>query len=186
MTHTKNPQQKRRNIIEAAKSILRQGGIFTKFSLEKVARQAGVSKGGLMHHFPSKDALLCGVSESIIDEFETVLKQNLDEQDSSAGHFTRAYIKAALDSEHDTQAISPVLLAFYQAIDKSDADTRFNYWQKQTITDGLSIERATIIRLAVDGLLYQEIIDGQPIDAELREKVIAELYKLVEEATANS
>jgi AcrR family transcriptional regulator len=39
-------------------------------TLEAVAREAGVSKGGLLYHFPSKEALIGGMIGRLIDRFE--------------------------------------------------------------------------------------------------------------------
>jgi AcrR family transcriptional regulator len=183
MTHEKNPEQTRKNIIQAAKEILGNGGFFTQFSLAKVAERAGVSKGGLMHHFGSKDALLHGISDAIIQEFEGQLAENVKVEASGSGQFTRAYIKTALLSDNRPQDVNPVLLAFHRSVGSDKAETRFNHWQEGTANDGLAVARATIIRLAVDGLLYQEVIDGEPIEAGLREGIMTELYKMVDEAS---
>ncbi len=67
---TRNPDDKIERILAAASKILADGGYMTRFSLSAVAAEAGVSKGGLLHHFPSKEALLRGLSENLIDFFE--------------------------------------------------------------------------------------------------------------------
>ena len=38
-------------------------------SLDVVAREAGVSKGGLMHHFRSKDELMTALADDLFDQF---------------------------------------------------------------------------------------------------------------------
>ena len=177
MKRTRNPNTKRQQIIEATKRILRNGGYFTRFSLEKVAEEAGVSKGGLLHHFPSKEALLSGVGQDIITQFDQRVQRELDDKTSSAGRFTRAYIRAGLEADDRVSDISPVLLAFLRSVDKA-APSRFNYWQQQTEQDGLDVVLATIIRLAVDGLLYAEVIDAQAISPELRLQIIERLRAL--------
>ncbi len=53
-------QETRRRILEATTTIILQQG-FTQLTLEEVAKQANVSKGGLLYHFASKEALLMGV-----------------------------------------------------------------------------------------------------------------------------
>lgn len=182
-----NPDLKRRKIIEATQRILRDGGHFTKFSLEKVAQEAGVSKGGLLHHFPDKESLLRGASEDLITQFETELARELAQSDdgSPSGSFTRAYICTALVNESQfSDTFSPVLLAFLRSKHHSEnVKTRFRYWHEQTEQDGLDIVLATIIRLAVDGLLYTEIIDSELIDSTLRQQVIERLLAM---ATDNS
>ncbi|HAB34680.1 TetR/AcrR family transcriptional regulator [Exiguobacterium acetylicum] len=56
-------QETRRRILEATTAIILQQG-FTQLTLDEVAKQANVSKGGLLYHFASKEALLMGVIEA--------------------------------------------------------------------------------------------------------------------------
>jgi AcrR family transcriptional regulator len=43
----------RENILRAANLVVVEEGV-SRMTLEAVAREAGVSKGGLLYHFPSK------------------------------------------------------------------------------------------------------------------------------------
>ncbi|MEM7346834.1 MAG: TetR/AcrR family transcriptional regulator [Chloroflexota bacterium] len=175
-----NPDLKRQKILEATRRILREGGYFTKFSLEQVARAAGVSKGGLLHHFPDKKALLQAAIQDIVTQFEARLVEATNDEEPDEGQFTRAYIRAGLQTEpsHSSE-VSPILLAFLRSSNTAESvDTRFNYWHKKTTEDGLDMVMATIIRLAVDGLLYTESIDAEAIDAQLREQIVERLLDL--------
>ncbi|SWD32702.1 transcriptional regulator [Klebsiella pneumoniae] len=53
---------KKKNILIAASEIVKEEGV-VKLTLEAVAQRAGVSKGGLLYHFPSKEALIKGMVE---------------------------------------------------------------------------------------------------------------------------
>jgi AcrR family transcriptional regulator len=46
-------------------------------TLEAVAREAGISKGGLLYHFPSKVALIGGMIGRLIEDFEDALGREL-------------------------------------------------------------------------------------------------------------
>ena len=62
----------RQKILEAAEEIARDAGP-ANLSLDAVALRAGVSKGGLLYHFPSKARLLEAVVESHLETFESAL-----------------------------------------------------------------------------------------------------------------
>ncbi len=62
----------RRALLNAAEKAVKQLG--SAFSLDAVARTAGVSKGGLLHHFCSHDALLTALVESWMDFDEAVAR----------------------------------------------------------------------------------------------------------------
>jgi AcrR family transcriptional regulator len=57
--------QTKERILEAATNVVARDGS-NKLTLEAVAAEAGVSKGGLLYHFPSKRALLEGMLEVML------------------------------------------------------------------------------------------------------------------------
>lgn len=177
MQRRRNPEEKRQKILDAALAILHDGDYLTKFSLDSVAEKAGVSKGGLMHHFPSKDALLTSVAKMVIDGFEARVNEGLkQEPQEKPGRMLRSYIRAVLSDDGEQLAIiSPVLLSYTGGID--GLGSRFDYWHEMITADGIDRVTAATIRLAVDGLLYTEMIDGQPIDRELRRAIFARLLE---------
>jgi AcrR family transcriptional regulator len=60
-------------ILAAAETLARQVGP-GNISLEAVAAQAGVSKGGLLYHFPSKDRLLRALVERFVGQLDEATK----------------------------------------------------------------------------------------------------------------
>lgn len=157
------------------------------FSLDKVAQAARVSKGGLMHHFQSKDALLRAAAQDTIEQFESQLADEMIVDDDAQGRMTRAYVKVALDSERPVlHEASPLVLSYLNDKEGIERPNRFETWQTQTEQDGLDVVLATIIRFAVDGILYTELIDNQPIPAELKTEILERLRVMIAEASVSS
>lgn len=177
---TRNPDDKIERILAAASKILADGGYMTRFSLSAVAAEAGVSKGGLLHHFPSKEALLRGLSENLIDYFEErLLVEMQNEPEGTPGRFARAYIATAFSDEYGSSQISPILLAFNRySADGGPVESRFIAFQNRLENDGLNPTTANLIRMAVDGMLYTEMIDAEPIDEKARSQMIAQLIQM--------
>ncbi len=72
MTYLPELEQIRKNqIIEAALKVVAREGYF-HLSMEKVAKEAGLSKGGVAHYFPSKKELFI---EVFIRFFETIFER---------------------------------------------------------------------------------------------------------------
>ncbi|MDO5619949.1 MAG: TetR/AcrR family transcriptional regulator [Paracoccus sp. (in: a-proteobacteria)] len=63
----RDPRQTRLRILTAAETLTRTQGA-RAVSLEAVAEQAGISKGGLLYHFPSKEALMQGLVQHYLDQ----------------------------------------------------------------------------------------------------------------------
>jgi AcrR family transcriptional regulator len=60
----------RHKVLEAAVAIVAREGA-AHLTIDAVAAQAGLSKGGVLYHFPSKRALLDGMLERLLDDSET-------------------------------------------------------------------------------------------------------------------
>jgi len=65
MTRTRDPEQTRRRLLEAASDEIHRSG-FQSASLDKILKKAGVTKGALYHHFPSKAALGLAVVNEVV------------------------------------------------------------------------------------------------------------------------
>ena len=84
----------RNRILDAAEARILSGGP-GGLVLDTIAADAGVSKGGLLYHFPSKEALVAGLCERMLDGFERTLA-SLTEADGTPGSWTRAYLASTV------------------------------------------------------------------------------------------
>lgn len=85
-TLTKEPaftDQRKLQIVEAAISVLMEKGI-TASSMNDFIRASGLSKGGVYHHFVSKEALLLGVLDYFFDQFFSEMVSNSTPMESAA------------------------------------------------------------------------------------------------------
>jgi AcrR family transcriptional regulator len=150
-------------------------------TLEAVAQQAGLSKGGLLYHFPNKDSLITGMIEWLIAEFDSALEY---EANNHASDWLTAYILASSKADPRREKISSALFA---AIANNPnllkpLQARFNQWQKKAESSSVSPEVGTAIRLAVDGLWFSELLGFAPPTSAMRTKVVNILLKLVKES----
>lgn len=95
----------RRNILEAALAVLRDGESVT---LDSVARSVGMTKPGLMYHFPSKEALMLGVVDHVALRWEEQLRAILGRvpEDAGAADRIRAYVEFALSGACDSSDLA--------------------------------------------------------------------------------
>lgn len=95
----------RQKILEAAAEISRESGP-GNLSLEAVAARAGVSKGGLLYHFPSKTALLKAVVESFVISFDEELARRKEAKAGGADAMLAAYLELFVE-DHDCRRPPP-------------------------------------------------------------------------------
>jgi AcrR family transcriptional regulator len=65
------PLTTRDKIIAAAMEIVRERGP-VQLTIDETAKVAGVSKGGVLYHFPSKDELVHGMIEAMVSKFDVL------------------------------------------------------------------------------------------------------------------
>ncbi|MNK83497.1 transcriptional regulator BetI [compost metagenome] len=174
----KHPELTRAALLGAARRVLRTHG--ATLSLDAVAREAGISKGGLLHHYPSKDSLLSALAHALIEQFQDDLKAALADEVAQHGHspgaWLRAYIELSFKQDEELQALG-VALAPLAAL--PDMSSRLQNAQHFIIgeseADGIPIGRAHAIRLACDGLWLGDYAGMPKLDEAQRTALKAEL-----------
>src|SRR5436309_11133978 len=83
---------KRDVLLDAAENLLCEQGT-QALTLSTVAERAGVSKGGLLYHFPNKEALVKGLVDRLIEEFDALIASY---HGDGPGAYTRAFVEANL------------------------------------------------------------------------------------------
>lgn len=171
----------RTRIIRAAASVIRTRGV-SRLTLNEVADVSGVSKGGLLYHFPSKDALIKGMMSYALAVFDRSVERHCA-ADHAPGAWLRGYIKASFPEPgtpeyEDSVAASaiiasvsnnPSLLAQYQEA--------LETWIAEQESDQLSLDAARLIRFAADGLWLQEALGLHPLPGDERKRFLDRLIK---------
>ncbi|SDX26535.1 transcriptional regulator, TetR family [Marininema mesophilum] len=174
-----NDGSKRSRLLTSASDIVREKGV-SKLTLEAVANQAGVSKGGLLYYFPSKEALIKAMIDEMLDVYVNDIQKNLQDI-KGRGQWTRAYMKSMFMEVEDGLKISSALLASMftnpELLDK--AQTRYKEFQEKVENDQADPIHSTIARLAADGLWFAEMFGLAPLDKKMRDKVYDELTNLI-------
>ena len=176
----KTPIETREKLVQAAAQLVISKGI-TRVTLEQVALEAGVSKGGLLHHFPTKQALLNGLIEQVGQVFKARLEKYMAlETPLQPGRLARAYIRASFEYETDelqlTNAIAKVVSEFPELLQELQTD--FAQLDQEMQQDGLPAARALVIRLACDGLWFSELIGVASLQEPLRTQMLEELLEM--------
>ncbi|MEV0624206.1 TetR/AcrR family transcriptional regulator [Nonomuraea sp. NPDC050404] len=138
---------RRDELLDAAEDLLCDQGS-TALTLAAVADRAGVSKGGLLYHFSSKEALIRAMVERLIDDFDGLVTAQPDPT------YTERYVGATLTAIRSgrlrrwavvTGASGNVLLL----APLRDAMAR---WHRAELDEEPDPRASQIVRLACEGL----------------------------------
>jgi AcrR family transcriptional regulator len=168
----------RDRILEAGYAIAGQSGV-AAVTLDAVADRAGVSKGGLLYHFPSKEALISGMVDELCRTFAELAEAAARADPEPAGRSARAYLAASAgELWHSSRwlalvgalVISPGLLDSWRdwVVAGRAADEAEN-------SDPVA---ASIVRLAADGLWLAGVLGLPAPDEQLHAAVLAELDQM--------
>lgn len=150
----RNAELTRAAVLRAASEALAERG--TGVSLAYIAKKAGVSKGGLLHHFASRDALIVALVEDANRRFRENVVSHLDLSENAPGKMLRAYVRALCSGSEATVQYftsAPTWAGIYnlpEVMKISRAESA--WWSEQLALDGLSHERILVVRRAAEGL----------------------------------
>lgn len=173
----------RRALLDAAaRSLIATG---PNVSLDAVAREAHVSKGGLLHHFRSRDELLLAVAEDWIDRFDATVQRHLEPDDRRPGRWCRAHIRAAFDPSIASgtwlhAAIQAALLTTPGVLQRARACAE--RWQQEMESDGMDPQRVLLITRALDGDAMNDLFGGTQDDDASRSQLRDLLLALTQES----
>ena len=171
-------KSKRDQLLAAALSVVRRDGT-DALTLDAVAAAAGVSKGGLLYHFDSKEALVRGLVELLVQGFDAQLQHH---DDGTPGSFTRAYLEATVHPAPGADDATAGLLAAVALAPHLLEPLRAQYrtWAKRLDADRIDVVDAWVVRLATDGLWMAELLGFEPPPRARRAQVIERLRGLTQ------
>jgi AcrR family transcriptional regulator len=167
------PSARRRQILDVATREIAASG-FRGASLAEIADSVGVSQPGLLHHYPSKAALLLAVLEQKSDEDTRLVDEVFASPDASVGQAMTALVAMnqrdperirlycvtsaeSIDPEHPAHEF---YLQRYRTIRKRLATRLTRDRERGLLPDSLDVaEVATEILALLDGLQVQWLLD---------------------------
>jgi AcrR family transcriptional regulator len=190
------PSNRDRVLAAATQVALRDGpGAVT---IEAVVTEAGVSRGGVLYHFPSKDALLQALVDQDIDVVREVTGLDADTDAESPARRLRAYYEACTAWEpergHVALAVAlaenPGLLRSWarvqrdlDAVDAACAAASDGDPDPAADPVGGRALASLVARLALDGLWFSDLIDPQRFTTAQRERLVEAILATASEAS---
>ncbi len=163
----KDPQAVRQQLLEVAADLCVEKGA-VGLTLDAVAAAAGVSKGGLLHHFPSKAELLFGLLDDLIARMDAAIDAAMRADPEPHGRFTRAYVAVTFGT--DAQAEEARWKAMTMPLLTEPAlRARWREWvalQAELNVGTDSSLDCVLARFALDGLWLASVLESHPMDPE--------------------
>lgn len=170
----------RHKIVAAAMELAKEDGP-GHVSLDAVARRAGVSKGGLLYHFPSKNLLLQAIVAQHLDAFDDALCVKTAEKQEKADSVIAACVDLyEIDCKEGMPKASGFLAALVENPDLMLPARKFSRRLLDKIRANASDEAAAlVVFLALEGLRCLPLLDIDVLSEDERNLVVARLHDMV-------
>jgi AcrR family transcriptional regulator len=168
-------QDTRRRLLDAATAVVRRDGA-RALTLDAVAAEAGVSKGGLLYHFATKRELLDAMLAGWLEEFGSEIEAASDEG------FAAGYVRASDMSGWAAADRATEFGLLAAMVDEPGTlervRERYAEWQERLLTESEDPVQAVLARLAADGLWLADLLGLAPPSGGLRDQVLARMLDL--------
>jgi AcrR family transcriptional regulator len=175
----KQPQRVRQQLLEVAARLSFEQGA-AGVTLDAVSQAAGVSKGGLLHHFPNKMALLDGLFDDLTGKLDRTIAEEMRSDPVAHGRFTRAYLSCvfALQDEAEAQGWQVLTIAL---LSEPQLRARWRQWVADRADEHVGTDSSAgclLARFATDGLWLADLLKSHDIDQATRKEMRARLISL--------
>lgn len=186
----------RDRLLDAAERVVVESGA-THLTLDAVAKSAGVSKGGLLYHFPSKEALLEGMLSRHFQGVEAEVSRRLalrSEKTARNGSARRARkpsradvfserVGVLLELHPERPAVGAAMVAASADSPEHMAVCRAEY---RKLLDEFArlpggFEGSALVMLAVQGLLLGELLHLSPYTPQERSRLVKALLRAADQ-----
>ncbi|HYO18008.1 MAG TPA: TetR/AcrR family transcriptional regulator [Dermatophilaceae bacterium] len=172
---------KRDSLLRAAATLVAERG-YSALTLDAVGDAVGVSKGGVLYHFPTKEALVAALLEELSSGFDADQVAAHGADPVAPGAWTRAYVTASATPSQDPSshvaAVALLAAVGYDPTLLEPLQERYTRWVERLDSDGLPGADAHVVRLAADGLWAADLFGLAPPGPELRARIHARLGEL--------
>lgn len=171
-------ESNRDKILDGVVRLIERDGI-TAVTFDAVAAEAGITRGGIIYHFPSRDELILATHQHLARQWEAQLRSLASDPDRPADRY-KAYVQSC--SRDATRAELLMML-------ESGGDERLaqvwseviDYWAPPAAQADDPVGRANFLaRIAADGLWAHRVMGGRPLSPEVKAMVTESLLRMME------
>ncbi|MBX7258220.1 MAG: TetR/AcrR family transcriptional regulator; helix-turn-helix transcriptional regulator [Candidatus Hydrogenedentes bacterium] len=171
-------------ILDAAEGVVSEVGA-AHLTLDAVAEKSGVSKGGVLYHFPNKEALIEGMMTRLIDRTLKIRDTAIQKmQDDPASELKAEIMALLVCGEADKPvrvgmlaavANHPSLMCIIREVHRKRFESQSQY---------ANYEKRALLLLSTFGLFFLELMQVSPFSEEQRARLIDSLFRFADEVAA--
>ena len=175
-TRRRAPNITRTEIVEKALEVAAELGA-SGFTLDAVAARTSVSKGALLHHFPSKFALLEGLIDHLGQLHTDAILAEAERDPEPYGRCARAYLRVTVNEPVTPQDVSIGRVVMAACAIEPELIKRWQFWMAKVTADDpedpVGADDALMLRLLADGLWMSDLFGTHVVSPEQRKALLS-------------
>lgn len=173
--------QAKTKILSAAAAVVGRSGA-AHLTIDAVAAEAKLSKGGVLYHFPNKRAILEGMLERLISRYSERISRFEAELGDEPDAAIRAVILAERGQDAEERSMALALLAAAAEDPELLAPARavIGQWFEAVRASSANAQLGILLLLATEGLRFLEMLDLLPAGGSAREELGQTLLNVAE------
>lgn len=169
----------REKALDAVAQIIQRDGV-TAVTFDAIAAETGLTRGGLLYHFPSREHLMREAHKHIASQWEAEMVEIAGGIDAPPEARYSAYIRTCAQAASRVQ-----LLLMLEAMDDPELAQPWqevhDRWGPPMPVDGNPISESFFLaRLAAEGLWIHEAITNRHMPADLKAHLLRLIGKAVQ------
>ncbi|EKE85372.1 TetR/AcrR family transcriptional regulator [Idiomarina xiamenensis] len=169
-------------ILDAAEQLVGEQGA-AHLTFDALCQATGISKGGLLYHFASKDMLLAAMLTRQVERNQQLRKQLQAQQQGQRDSYLRGVLLAALNCQEESPTLNSAMLAVAanspELLQPLQQD--LNQVFERLAQSDIGKDKALLLFFAAKGVRMFEMLGLCDASCEQREAFADALLKLVDE-----
>jgi AcrR family transcriptional regulator len=174
------PPHARQAVLAAAEAIVKHSGA-ANLTYDELVRTSGITRGGIVYHFPTKEALLQALVENDLQQWRDCIASKRHALGAAGpGADLLAYLQSNTEPDEDSARLCAGLLSA-SSIDKTlNGPWQHHYAEhhRQVVKTHPDPTMAALLTLAADGLFWQEMLGLSALSKAERERVVQRMLEL--------
>ena len=167
----------RNALIECAIELILEGGV-EALTYEGLAERSGLSKGGVLYHFPSREELNKAVRDYVRERYRAARREAANNLPEGPSRELKGWAISALHNRSRLDAVSAKIMT--SGLWDSAEGTAHHVERFNAIKQGVGFERSAVVYLATEGLWFLELAGFSPFSAKERKRIVMLLLSLAD------
>jgi AcrR family transcriptional regulator len=166
-------------LLEVALDIIKEQGVGS-VTYEALAERSGLSKGGVLYHFPNREEMNRAIREHVRSRYRDARYAATQALPEGPSRELKGWAIAALHNRSRLDLVSAKIMS--SGMWNTDEGLAHHRERFEQISRGVGFDRAALVYLATEGLWFLELLGFAPFTEKQRQRVVLMLLSIADGA----